>query len=146
MSLILKNKKAYFDYEILETYEAGIVLSGAEVKSIRNAKANLKGSYVAVKNSEAFIENMHISSYQPKNQPDYDPTRRRKLLLKKAEIDRLADSAEQRGLTIIPLEIFSKSGLIKMKIGLCRGRKKYDKREVLKKRQQEKDIRRMVSG
>lgn len=144
MKMIAKNNKAYFDYEIHETHETGIVLSGAEVKSIRLGRVNMKGSHVVIMDEAPYILNLHISAYQPGNQPDYDPTKRRKLLMKKKEISYLAGASEQAGLTLIPLQIIQKGGLIKMQIGLCRGRKKYDKRQVIKKRDQMREIRKNV--
>jgi SsrA-binding protein len=140
MTSFAKNKRATFDHEIIERYEAGIKLSGPEVKSIRNGRVNLKGSFVKIMNGTPFAYNIHISPYQSGNQPDYEPTDKRKLLLKKKEISYLVGAGEQAGHTILPLEIYTKKGLIKMKIGLCKSRKKYDKRELLKKRSQEKEM------
>mgnify|MGYP001588359971 CR=1 FL=1 len=138
--LILKNKKAFFDYEIVEQFEAGIALSGGEVKSIKNSRVDFKGSYVAIKGGQPILQSLHVSPYQLANQPDYDPIRDRKLLLKKSEIEHLEAKSTQEGLTIIPLEIVLKSGLVKVKVGLGKGRKKYDKREVLKKRSMQREI------
>jgi len=141
--VVIKNKKAYFDFEVLDTIEAGIILSGAEVKSIREGKANLKGSHVSIGRT-AVTENVHVSPYQPKNQPDYSPTRRRTLLLHRDQLSLLHEKQHEQGVTIVPLEMYIKGGLVKMLIGICRGRKKHDKREVLKKRTVERNIARLV--
>ena len=130
----IKNKKAYFDYEILEEIETGIVLKGTEIKSIRNGKANLKDSYAIIKNNEIFILNMHISHYEQGNIFNHEETRTRKLLLHKKEILKLRDSLEQKGLTLIPLKLYFKGNKAKILIGLARGKKLYDKREAIKKR------------
>jgi SsrA-binding protein len=142
---LLKNKKAYFDYEILERYEAGIELFGFEVKSLKNSNASLEGAHIIVRGKEAFVTNMHISPYQPKNTPkEYDPLRNRKLLLTKEEIGKLEKVEKQKGLTIIPLSVYNKSNKLKLEVAVVRGKKKYDKRETLKKRDAEKDIRRSL--
>lgn len=142
-SLITKNKKAYFDYEILEKFEAGIILTGAEVKSIKSGGVQLKGSYVAVGGGKVVVENMHISPYRQSaahREGNYDPTRRRELLLHKKEINYLSGLTAQKGQTIIPLEIFLKNNLIKVLLGVCRGKKAHDKRGVLKKRAETREI------
>lgn len=130
----IKNKKAYFDYEILEEIETGIVLKGTEIKSIRNGKANLKDSYAIIKNNEVFILNMHISHYDQGNIFNHEETRTRKLLLHKKEILKLRDRLEQKGLTLIPLKLYFKGNRAKILLGLARGKKLYDKRESIKKR------------
>ncbi|PJC36997.1 SsrA-binding protein [Candidatus Peregrinibacteria bacterium CG_4_9_14_0_2_um_filter_53_11] len=135
-----KNKKAYFDYEILEKFEAGIILTGPEVKSIRKGLVQLKGSYVQVFNGRAYIEKMHISYYPQSNNPDYDPLRSRELLLHKKELELLAARSAEKGLTLVPLEILLKKHLIKVILGVCRGKKQHDKRSVLKDRAVERDI------
>lgn len=135
MSTLAKNKKAYFDYEILETYEAGIVLQGFEVKSVRIGHVSLKGAYVTIKDNEAYLLNAHISPYQPKNMPrDYDPTRSRKLLLKRSEINTLIGKSKSQGLTILPTSVYTKKGKVKIEIGVGKGKKKHEKRELLKKK------------
>ncbi len=139
-----KNKKAYHDYHILEEYEAGIVLNGDEVKSIKNNQANLKGAYADIANDEAFVNEMHISKYKNSARKETDPTRKRKLILHKKEILKIDQAISQKGVTAIPLELYSKKGLIKIKIGICRGKKLYDKREALKKRDQEIEIKRQL--
>lgn len=139
-----KNKKAFHDYEILESFEAGIVLNGDEVKSIKDNQANLKGAFVDVENEEAFLNEAHISRYKRSSRKENDPARKRKLILHKNEIYKIEQAVSQKGTTAVPLELYSKGGLIKLKIGLCRGKKLYDKREVLKKRDQEMEIKRQM--
>jgi len=141
MTVFSENKKVYFDYEILETFEAGLVLSGAEVKSIKNGRMNLLGSYVNFHNGELYLINASIAPYQPKNQPpDYDPQRSRKLLLKKKEIGYLAGKIKQKGLTLVPTKVYNKGRRIKIEIGLARGKKQYDKREAISKRETARQI------
>lgn len=147
----LVNKKAYFDYQILEKFEAGISLIGQEVKSIKTGRANLKGSYVVLKEPskgktpEIFLIGCHIPPYQPKNAPpDYDPERSRKLLLKKSEINHLIGKSRQKGLTIIPLRVYTKKGKIKVEFAIAKGKRKPDKRETIKKREIEREIRRTL--
>lgn len=138
-----ENKKAYFDYEILEKFEAGIVLSGAEVKSVRDGKVSIIGSQVIVRGGEAYIVGSTIQPYQPKNSPkDYDSAKTRKLLLSKTEIKKLEGKAGERGLTIVPISLYNKGTKIKLEIAVARGKKKYDKRETIKKRETEREIRR----
>lgn len=138
------NKKALFDYEIIERFEAGMILQGEEIKSLRNQGLTLKGSFVFIKNDEAWLENLHISHYKYSSNITYDPLRKRKLLLSKKEISKLALQSEQKGITIIPLEIMIKNHRAKIKIGIGRGKKKHDKRELLKKRSQEMEIRKTL--
>ncbi len=143
MKVLNENKKAYFNYQILEKFEAGIVLIGQEVKSLKTRGTNLAGSYVVIKNSEAFWIGANISPYQPKNAPsDYNPERSRKLLLKKSEIKYLIGKTKEKGLTLIPLIVYTKNAKIKIEFGLGKGKKKFDKREVIKKREQNKEIER----
>lgn len=144
MKIFANNKRALFDYVVHETFEAGLALTGAEVKSIRLGRVNLKGSYVVVRSGTPWLTNCHISAYQAGNQPDYDPTHGRRLLLNRKEIDYLIGASERAGYTIIPLEIFAKGGLLKLKIGLCKSRKKFDKRELIKKRSQDREIERAL--
>lgn len=141
---IAKNKKAYFDLEILDTFDTGIVLQGCEVKAIRQNKINLKGSFISTDGKDIFVENIHISPYQAKNQPDYKPKRKRKLLLNRKEIDKLISTLNEKGVTIVPLEVYFKRNLIKIKIGVGRGRKKYDKRALLKKKAQDLEVRKAL--
>jgi len=143
MKIITKNKNTFFSYEILEKFEAGISLTGQEVKSIKSGKANLKGSYVSTRNGEVFLINCHIPAYQPANAPiDYDPERPRKLLLNKKEIDHLIGKSKEKGLTLVPLSMYTKKGKIKLEISTAKGKKKRDKREDIKKRDTEREIRR----
>lgn len=130
----INNRKAKYDFEILETYEAGIALTGTEIKSIRLGKANLKDSYAIVKNNELFLLNMHISEYKEGNIFNHEETRTRKLLMHKKEIYRLRDSVEREGNTLIPLKLYFKGNVAKILIGLVKGKKTYDKREAIKKR------------
>ena len=143
----IENKKARFDYDILDTYEAGIELLGFEVKSIKKGQGSLAGSRVVIRNEEAWLIGAQVPPYQVGNTPaTYDPTRSRRLLLTKAEIKTLIGKAEEKGLTIVPLSLYNKQGRIKVNVALARGRKKYDKREVIKKREAERDIRRTLSA
>ena len=140
---LAENKKAYFNYRILEKFEAGISLIGQEVKSIKTRGVNLAGNYVVIKNDEAFWVGAKIAPYQPKNAPlDYNPERSRKLLLKKSEIKYLTGKAKQKGLTLVPLKVYTKKGKIKLEFGVVKGKKKFDKRELIKKREAEKEIKR----
>lgn len=142
MSLI-QNKKAHFNYEILEKIEAGIELLGFEVKSLKKGQGSLEGAHVTVRGNEAFIINMQIPPYQPANTPkDYDPLRNRRLLITKKEIDQLATQESQKGLTIVPLSVYNKGKRIKLEIAIVRGKKKYDKRETIKKRDTDREMRR----
>lgn len=138
--VLASNRKAKFDYEILEIYEAGIILKGAEVKSIRQGSVSLKEGFVRPDDRELFLVNVHISPYKFSRQ-DLEPRRKRKLLLHRKEIDSLLAKASQKGLTLMPLELYFKKGKVKVKIGLGRGRKKYDKRKVIKEREDRKKMR-----
>ncbi|HET8575341.1 MAG TPA: SsrA-binding protein SmpB [Candidatus Paceibacterota bacterium] len=145
MATYLQNKKARFDYEILESFEAGIVLSGSEVKSIRGKHGKLEGGHVTIRGGEAFLIGVDIPPFQPVNTPkEYDPARNRKLLLSKKEIAKLGGSESQKGLTIIPLAMYNKNRKIKVEIAVARGKKKYDKRETLKKRTTDREVRREI--
>jgi len=144
---LTENKKAYYDYEILEKFEAGISLLGQEVKSIRLGRISLTSSYVILKEGEIFLIGANIPPYQPKNIPsDYNPERNRKLLLKKPEIKYLIGKTKERGLTLIPLKIYTKKGKIKIEFGIARGKKKKDKREVIKKRDVTREIERTLKS
>ncbi len=142
MNDVCVNRKARFDYEILESYEAGIVLTGSEVKSLRNRNANLRDSFCIIKNGEAFIVNMHISQYPPATIFNHEPTRRRKLLLKKNEIKRLIGKTKERGLVLIPLRVYFKNRYAKVEIALARRKKKYEKKELIKERDLKRELRR----
>jgi SsrA-binding protein len=137
--LVTENRKARHDYEILETFEAGMVLTGSEVKSLRAGRANLKDSYARIDRGEAFLLNAHISPYAAASHFGHEPERNRKLLLHRSEIDKLNGRIQERGLTVIPLKIYFKNGRAKVLIGVGRGKKSYDKRESIKKREMERD-------
>jgi len=144
MKEISRNKKAYFNYEILERFEAGISLNGQEVKSIKSGRINLAGSYVVIRGGEAYLLGANVPPYQPKNAPaDYNPERSRKLLLKKSEINYLIGKTKQKGLTTVPLRVYNIRGKIKLEFALVRGKRKVDKRETIKKRETEREIRRV---
>ncbi len=146
MSLI-QNKKIYFDYEILEKFEAGLKLRGFEVKSLRAGHGSLAGAYIIIRGGEAFVVGMHISPYQTGNTPkEYDPYRIRKLLLNKKEIAELAGYEKKKGLTIVPVSVYNKKRTLKVEIAVARGKKKYDKRESLKKKQDARDIGRTLKN
>ena len=137
----IKNKKALYDYTIEDTYEAGIVLTGTEIKSIRQAKANLKDSYATIKNNEIYLINMHISHYDKGNIFNHDETRTRKLLLHKKEILKIKDKIEIKGYTLIPIKLYFSKNKAKILLGIGKGKKVYDKRETIKMR----DINREIS-
>lgn len=143
-NLLAQNKKARHDYNILATYEAGIALTGTEIKSVRAGKISLRDGFVRVRNDEAWLENVNISAYKEGNQFNTDPLRNRKLLLHKKEIRRLLESLTQRGLTAVPLRMYLKHGYAKVLIGIAEGKKNYDKRETLKRKDQERDIARAM--
>lgn len=143
------NPKARRDYHILETIEGGLVLFGHEVKSIKNSKVSLKGSYVKILKNEVWLIGAMISPYQIKNIPklndkEYDPQRTRKLLIKKSELNYIIGKSNEAGLTLIPLKLYSKKNLIKLEVGIARGKKKYDKRETIKKKEVKRKIQRAL--
>ncbi len=143
MAHYAENRKARFNYEILEKYEAGIELLGIEVKSVRGGRMSLEGAFVVVRGGEAFLINANIPPYQPNNTPkDYDPLRNKKLLLTKKEIATLAGSEKNKSLTIVPISVYNKGRKIKVEIALVKGKKKQDKRETIKKRETDREIRR----
>ncbi len=147
MPNLVKNKKATFNYHILDKMEAGLVLSGQEVKAVREGKASLFGAYVTIKKGECYLVNCNISPYQPKNTPaSYNPRRDRKLLLKKKEIDHLSGKTKEKGVTLIPLRIYTRKNLLKIEVGVAKGKKKYDKREAIKKREIDRDLRREIKS
>ena len=139
------NRKARYDYEIEDEYEAGIVLTGTEIKSIRNGKANIKDSYAIIKNNEAYLLNTHISEYTEGNRFNHEETRTRKLLLHKKEIYKLRDKLEIEGYTLIPLKIYFVKGRAKVLIGVAKGKKLYDKRQSLKEKDIKRDLERVKS-
>lgn len=145
MAVLIKNKKATFDYEILERFEAGIELFGYEVKSIKNNRGNIEGGHITIRGGETFLLNANIPPYQPANTPDsYNPERNRRLLLTKKEIGKLAEFEAKKGLTIVPISMYTKGGKIKVEIAVVRGKKKFDKRETIKKKDIQRDIEREV--
>ena len=145
--VVTDNRKARFLYEILETYEAGIQLTGTEVKSIREGKVNLQDGYALIRNGEAWLINVHISPYTTSSQYfNHDPRRTRKLLLHRQEIRKLIGKVEQQGLTLVPLKLYLKRGLVKVSLGLAKGKKLHDKREDLKRRQDQRDIQRAMKN
>jgi len=146
MSTIAKNPTTYHNYTIDDTLEAGIVLAGTEIKSIRNGKVNLKDSYIVIKNQEVFIIGMHISPYEFGNIYNKDPLRTRKLLLNRREIDKLLGLVKQKGISIVPIEMYWKKDLVKLKIGIGKGKKLYDKREDIAKKDAEMKINRALKN
>lgn len=143
MADYIHNRKARFDYEILESYEGGIELLGPEVKSVRGGQILLEGAFVIVRGGEAYLINANIPAYQPKNAPkDYDPLRNRRVLLTKKELTELGKSEKNKSLTIIPISLYNKGRKIKIQIALVKGKKKHDKRESIKKRETDRELRR----
>jgi SsrA-binding protein len=146
MKIYSENKKAGFDYEVLEKYEAGMVLFGQEVKSIKTGHINLSGSYVTLKNEEPFLVGVRVPPYQPNNAgADYNEGRERKLLLNKKEINYLIGKTKVKGFSLIPLKIYENSGRIKLEFGLAKGKRKYDKKEKIKKRDVQREVNRELS-
>lgn len=145
MKILAINKRATFDYEILEKREGGLVLSGQEVKSIKSGHMSLKGAYVTSRGLELFLTNSNVPAYQPKNTPEsYDPTKPRKVMLHRQEIKTLLGKITQRGLTLVPIKVYSIHGLIKLEFGIGKGKKKVDKREDIKKREDKMRIARAL--
>lgn len=144
MTSLAENRKVYFDYEILETFEAGLELTGAEVKSAKSGWANLTGSFVVSHGQELLLVNAFIAPYQPKNQPNYNPTRSRRLLLKKKEIAYLKGKISEKGLTLVPLKLYTKKALIKFELAVARGKKQFEKREKIAKREARRKIERAL--
>ena len=145
MTTFIDYKKAHFNYEILEKFEAGIELYGFEVKSIKNGQGSLEGSYVIIRGGEAYVMNMFISPYQENNTPkDYEPRRNRRLILTRKEIAKLAEAG--KGLTIVPISVYNKGNLLKVSVAVVRGKKKFDNRESIKKRETDRSIRREFSA
>jgi SsrA-binding protein len=143
MSTILSHKRVHFDFEILDTFEAGISLLGTEVKSLRQGQGKLEGAYVVIRGGEAFLLGASIPAFQKKNvDPSYDPERTRTLLLTKKEIAELEQKSERQGLTVVPLKLYNKGSKLKLEIGIARGKKKQDKRESIKKRDVSREIER----
>lgn len=142
MKLIANNKKAYHDYFILETYEAGIALHGTEVKSLRMGKCSIKEAFIRVENEEVYVYGMHISPYEKGNIFNKDPLRVRKLLLHKSEIRKLLGKTKEKGMTLVPLKVYFKDSLVKVEIGLAKGKKIYDKRQDIAKKDQQREAQR----
>lgn len=144
IKVVATNRKAYHDYHVEETHEAGIALTGTEIKSVRAGSVNLRDSYVQPRGREMWMLNVHIAPYEPASRQNADPYRERKLLLHRDEIMRLAGRVQEKGLTIVPLRMYLKKNRAKVEIGLARGKRLYDKRQVLAKRESEREIRRAV--
>jgi SsrA-binding protein len=138
---VATNREAYFNYHILETYECGIALTGTEVKSIREGRCNLKDSYGQVREGEAWLFNAHISPYSHGHRDNHEPTRARKLLLHKNEIERLSGKAQEKGLTLVPTKMYFKNGRVKVEIAIAKGKKLYDKRETERRREADREAR-----
>lgn len=147
MKILSENKKALFDYEIIERFEAGMVLFGQEVKSIKTGHINLSGSFVALKGGEPFLVGVKVPPYQPNNiGADYNEERERKLLLNKKEINELIGKTKQKGFSLIPLKVYEKNGRVKLEFGLAKGKKKYNKKEKIKERDVEREVNRELSA
>ncbi len=144
IKVITVNRQAYHDYFVERTIEAGIALSGTEIKSIREGKVNLRGAYAIARNSELWLENMHIAPYEHGNRYNHEPMRNRKLLLHHREIEQLQAKVETKGLTLIPLKLYLKGGKAKIELGLCRGKKLYDKREAIAERDVKREMERVI--
>jgi len=144
--LIADNRKARHDYHILETFEAGVALLGTEVKAIREGRVNLRDSYARVEDGEVFLYNVNISPYSHRGYAEHEPLRRRKLLLHREEIRKLIGKTVERGMTLVPVRLYFKSGRVKVAVGLARGKKDYDKRETIKRRETERETRAAVKS
>lgn len=142
--VVTVNRQAYHDYFVDETFEAGITLTGTEVKSIRGGKVNLRGSYARVKDGEVWLEGAHIAVYEQGTYMNHDPLRPRKLLLHRREIDRLVGRVQAKGLTLIPLKLYFSHNHVKVELGLCRGKKLYDKRESIRERETQRELARVT--
>lgn len=140
------NRKARHDYFILKTYEAGIELTGTEIKSIRQGSCNIKDSYAIIRNREVFLINMYISHYKEGNIFNHEETRTRRLLLHKKEIQKIAEEIEQKGLTLIPLKLYFKKNILKVELGICQGKHNYDKRESIKERDMKRSIEKQLKN
>jgi SsrA-binding protein len=143
-NVVAQNKKARHDYSIEETYEAGIVLTGTEIKSIRDKRVNLRDGFAQIRNGEAWLMNVHISLYDQGNQFNHDPLRNRKLLLHKKELRKLSGELSNKGITLIPLKMYIKNGYAKVLLGVAQGKHEYDKRETIKRREQNRQIERVM--
>lgn len=144
VKVITVNRQAYHDYTVERTVEAGIELAGTEIKSIREGRVQLRGAYAIIRQGEVWLENAHISPYEHGNRYNHDPLRTRKLLLHKREINQLVGRVATKGLTLIPLRLYLKGGLAKIELGLCQGKKLYDKRQAIAEREVKRDIERII--
>ncbi len=140
MSTFAKNKKAFFDYEILETFETGIMLQGTEVKSVKAGKISLKESFVKILANEVWLVNSHIAEYEQGNRNNHNPTRSRKLLMRRKDIDRLIGKIKEAGLTLVPISVYQKGRLVKVEIALAKGKKAHDKRNTIKERDLKREL------
>ena len=145
-NVVAQNKKARHDYSIVDTIEAGIVLTGTEIKSVRAARIQLKDGYAQIKNGEAWFLNVHIAPFEQGNIWNQDPDRIRKLLLKKKQITKLANDLKGTGMTLVPLKVYLKNGFAKVLLGIAKGKHDHDKRETIKRREQERDIKRIIKS
>ena len=145
-NVVAQNKKARHDYSIVDTIEAGIVLTGTEIKSVRAARIQLKDGYAQIKNGEAWLINVHIAPFEQGNSWNQDPDRTRKLLLKKKQITKLQNDLKGTGMTLVPLKVYLKNGFAKVLLGIVKGKHDYDKRESIKRREQERDIKRIIKS
>ena len=145
-SSIAENRKAHHDYHLLETFEAGLVLLGTEVKAIREGRVNLRDSFARVEDGEVFLYNVHISPYSHRGYADHEPLRRRKLLLHRSEIRKLIGKTVEKGMTLVPTRLYFKDGRVKVAVGLAKGKQAYDKRESIKKREADRETRAAVKA
>jgi len=143
---VAENRKAFHDYHILDTWEAGVVLLGTEVKSIREGRVNLRDSFARVEKGEVWLHNVNISSYSHRGYADHEPLRQRKLLMRREEIRKLIGKTAEKGMTIVPLRMYFKKGRVKVAVGLAKGKKDYDKRETIKRRETERETRAAVKS
>lgn len=144
MKIYAKNKKAFFDYEILDTFEAGIQLKGTEVKSVKDSRISLKESFVKILGTEIFLVNAHVPEYEQGNRNNHEPTRSRKLLMHRKQIDRLIGKIKEAGLTLVPLKVYQKERLVKIEIALAKGKKSHDKRQSIKERDLKREMGREI--
>ncbi|GGA44754.1 SsrA-binding protein [Kroppenstedtia guangzhouensis] len=144
VKVVARNRKAHHEYHVEDTYEAGIVLTGTEIKSIRQGRVNLKDSYALINDGEVYLVNMHISPFEQGNRFNHDPTRTRKLLLHKGEINKLIGLTKQKGFTLVPLDLHLRNGYAKIQLALAKGKKLHDKREAVAKRDADREIRRQL--
>ncbi len=146
LKIVATNRRAWYEYEILDSFEAGIALLGPEVKSLRDGRANLTDAYALVRRGQAYLVGAHISPYAQAARDNPDPRRERKLLLHKAEIERIERKVQEKGLTLVPLEFYFKNGRAKVRLGVARGKRRYDKRETIRRREQDREMQRATRG